>query len=74
MGKSALIDPMWVTTKEAAELADYTPQRVRQLARGGLVEAQKVGRDWLINRRSLLAHKAQAKPGPKPSRRRIPGK
>jgi hypothetical protein len=30
---------------------------MRQLAQRGRVEARKVGRDWLVNRESLLAYK-----------------
>jgi excisionase family DNA binding protein len=57
------IAPGWITTQEAAELADYTPTRIRQLAKNGRVEARKVARIWLINKESLLQYKAQVRPG-----------
>jgi len=47
----------WITTREAAALTGYTTAYIRQLAIRGRVEAQKVGRDWLISRESLLAYK-----------------
>ena len=47
----------WMTTKEAANLAGYNIKYLRQLVRSGRVEARKVGRDWLVNRESLLAYK-----------------
>lgn len=47
----------WVDTKEAGALTGYTVDYVRVLARRGLVVAQKVGRDWLVDLRSLMAHK-----------------
>ena len=62
-GGDELIMPGWLTTDEAAQLVDYTVGYVRQLASEGKVEARKLGRDWLINQESLLAYKAQARPG-----------
>ena len=44
--------------KEGAALAGYSPVYVRLLARDKRIEARKVGRDWLIERASLLAFKA----------------
>lgn len=49
----------WVNTKEAAALTDYTRVYIRQLIKSRKVEAVKTGRDWLINRASLLAYKAR---------------
>ena len=62
--------PDWITTREAAELVGYTQRRVRQLAIAGKIVAKKFGRDWQVNRSSLLAHirkveKIGAKRGPK---------
>jgi len=49
----------WITAAEAAALTGYTVPHIRRLARQGRIEAQKVGRDWLIGRESLLAYKRQ---------------
>ena len=49
----------WVNIREAAQETGYSAVYVRLLARQGRIEAQKVGRDWLINRASLLAFKAK---------------
>ena len=49
----------WLTTKQARELTGYTVIYLRRLAGRRQVEAQKVGRDWLINQESLLAYKTQ---------------
>jgi excisionase family DNA binding protein len=48
----------WVNTAEGAELTGLSVDYVRRLARAGRIEARKVGRDWLIERASLLAFKA----------------
>lgn len=48
----------WVDTTTAAELTGYTTAYMRILARKERIEARKVGRDWLIERASLLAFKA----------------
>jgi excisionase family DNA binding protein len=49
----------WITTDEAGELTGYSKAYLRGLASGGRVEARKIGRDWLVERESLLAYKAQ---------------
>jgi excisionase family DNA binding protein len=46
----------WITTKEAAELTGYTSARFRQLALKGVIVARKWGRDWFLNRKSVLAY------------------
>jgi excisionase family DNA binding protein len=44
----------WITTKEAAKLTGYTMARFRQLAKEGAVEAKKLGRDWFLDKQSVL--------------------
>lgn len=46
----------WITTVQAAKLANYHPERVRELAREGKVEARKFGIVWQISRQSLLTY------------------
>lgn len=60
----------WLTTRNAAELVGYHPAHIRLLIRRGEINAQKWGRDWMINRQSLLQYKARVealgeKRGPK---------
>jgi excisionase family DNA binding protein len=47
----------WINTTEAAALTGYTQAYMRRLARTGQIEARKVGRDWLVKRDEVLAHK-----------------
>jgi len=49
----------WTNTTEAAAVTGFSPVYVRILARNGRIEAQKVGRDWLVSLSSLLAYKRQ---------------
>lgn len=49
----------WVTTDRAAQLSGYGLSYIRRLASRGRIPAYKVGRDWLVELDSLLAHKAQ---------------
>ena len=53
----------WLTTKQAAELSWYHPEYIRRLIRSGEIEAQKFGRDWMIERAAILAytHKTERK-------------
>ena len=53
----------WLTTDQAAALAACSRARIRQLCGSGLVACRKIGRDWLVNRDSLLAYKKTARPG-----------
>lgn len=62
----AIVSEDWLTTAQAAKLADYSTARIRQLATEGRIRAEKVApRLWLVHRGDLLEHKAHAKPGPK---------
>ena len=49
----------WITTQAAQELTGYSRAYLRRLAGQQRVPAQKVGRDWLLHRDSLLAHKVR---------------
>lgn len=49
----------WINTTQAAALTGYTDAHIRTLAQRGHIEATKIGRDWLIRRESVLAHKAE---------------
>lgn len=44
-----------ITTQQAAERLGITARRVRQLIKAGHLTARRVGRDWLIDERSLRA-------------------
>lgn len=62
----------WITTTEAAQLAQYHPEHIRKLIKSGKVKARKFGQVWQVDRASLLAYtrtvaKLGAKPGPKSS-------
>ncbi|MBN1975940.1 MAG: helix-turn-helix domain-containing protein [Anaerolineae bacterium] len=46
----------WITTAEAAALAGCKPVTVRWWLKEGKVKGRKVGRDWLVNRASLIEH------------------
>jgi excisionase family DNA binding protein len=61
----------WITTGEGARLTGYTAENIRHLVKAGKVKGQRWGRDWQIDRRSLLAYVRRAaklgdKRGPKP--------
>ncbi len=60
----------WITTKEAAQLTGYTPVHIRRLVSAGKIKGQRWGRDWQIDRQSLMtyiriAEKLGEKRGPK---------
>jgi excisionase family DNA binding protein len=45
-----------ITTAQAAALLGVSPHEVRRLCRLGLLPAQRVGRDWLIDPRDARAY------------------
>jgi excisionase family DNA binding protein len=58
------------TTSEAAAELGVTPVRVRQLARTGVIQAEKLGRDFLIPQSEIeKAKKRKTKPGPAPAKK-----
>lgn len=55
----------WITPKEAAQLTGYNEEHIRRLARGGKITAKKWGRDWMIDRISLLDYLQNEGRGPR---------
>ncbi len=65
-----MIKVEWLTTKQAAEITGYNAEYIRKLAQSSRIPAQKLGRDWVIQRADLLAYvrgveKKGRKRGPK---------
>lgn len=61
----------WLTVDQAAELADYHPERIRELLREEKIAGRKFSTVWMVDRSSLLAYVEQInskgkKRGPKP--------
>ena len=46
----------WITTKEAAELTGYSMSHFRNLIRWNRLKAKKLGRDWFLKRKEVLAY------------------
>lgn len=56
----------YVTTAEAAEIIGCVDSRVRQLLREGTLDGERVGRDWLVVKKSAERYaKMERRPGPK---------
>ena len=51
----------WITTGQAVKISKYHPERLRELAREGKIQARKFGPVWQINRQSLLSYLKSAK-------------
>jgi len=50
----------YISSKRASELSRYTQDYVGQLARGGHIDAQRIGGLWYVNMESLLGYKKKA--------------
>ena len=48
--------PEYITTNEASNLSGYNVEYIRQMIRAGVINAQKRGRDWWVERESFLAY------------------
>jgi excisionase family DNA binding protein len=46
----------WLTTYEAARIANYDPDYIRKLVRAGKIKARKWGQSWQVQRDSLLEY------------------
>lgn len=53
------VNEVWITTQDAERLTGYSRAHLRKLALRRCVPAWKLGRDWLLHRESLLAHKTR---------------
>ena len=58
----------WITTEEAARLTGYNVQHIRRLVRSGKIKSQKLGRDYVIDRKSLDDYVRNEGYGPQPRR------
>lgn len=52
-----------INTKEAGKRLNVTPIRVRQLIREGKLKAELIGRDYVIDEKSLSSVKTYGKAG-----------
>ena len=50
----------WISTHEAAQLSGYNVQYIRRLIRNQLLQAEKKGNSWWVDRQSLLEYKQKA--------------
>jgi excisionase family DNA binding protein len=51
----------WITTAEAAELTGYSPVTFRWLVREGKIYGRKRGRDWFLDKESVLSYAKRMK-------------
>lgn len=56
-----VLDPKLITTQEAAEITGYDASYIRRILRKGYIVGIKRGRDWLVNRDSILRHVEEMK-------------
>ena len=50
------------SVKEAADVLELTPQRIRQLCNSGTLHAEKISNAWIIEKKSLTQYKKSLKP------------
>jgi excisionase family DNA binding protein len=52
---------MHLTTTEAAARLGVSPTRVRKMLQDGIIRGRRFGRDWLVEKDSVLARIAERK-------------
>lgn len=45
--------PNYLTSLEVAEILGFTPDHIRKLIAGGKIKAEKLGHNWIIERKSI---------------------
>jgi excisionase family DNA binding protein len=55
----------WITTAQAAQITGYNAEHIRRLVRLGKVSSKKWGKEWMIDKASLLAYVESEGRGPK---------
>ena len=56
----------WITTSEAAEISGFHIEYIRRIIRNGIIYGKKWGREWMVDRNSLLEYlELNRRPGPK---------
>ena len=50
----------WITTDEASQISGYHVNYLRQIIRKNKIMAEKRGRDWWVDKTSLLEYVAHA--------------
>ena len=46
----------WITTLDAAQITGYNVEQIRRLARTGKITSKKWGKEWMIDKTSLLEY------------------
>jgi len=66
MEEISVAGKQYITSKRAAQLSGYAQDYIGQLARGGLIDAHRVGGLWYVSLESLMAYKVvpEAKAAP----------
>lgn len=57
MSKHQGIEAGWLTIQEAAEESGYSATYLRYLARRGIIQAARAGRDWFVNLEAVLDYR-----------------
>jgi excisionase family DNA binding protein len=55
----------WITTAEAKSVTGYNAEHIRRLVRAGKVKAKKWGKEWMVEKNSLLAYIESEGRGPR---------
>jgi helix-turn-helix protein len=55
----------WITTAEAKSLTGYNAEHIRRLVRAGKVKAKKWGKEWMVEKNSLLIYLESEGRGPR---------
>lgn len=66
-------DRSYITTFQAAEMLNITPDYVRRLIMNGDIQAEKLGHNWIIRPHHLKKFARQRFPRPKQTEQQVNG-
>ena len=73
MNDTSAFERPYLTTTQAEEFTGLSRNYLARLLREGVLEGQRIGRDWIIFRDSIDQFLATSrKPGPKGPRKHVP--
>jgi excisionase family DNA binding protein len=58
-----MADERAITIPEAARLSGLSRSHLRNLLRTGVIRGEKVGRDWVVTLREVMAYRQRVKRG-----------
>ena len=68
MGNYLINDENLISLREAAEIANMSPDHLRRLAEQGKLDAKKIGRNWITTKEAITKYIEKRRPRGRPKK------